>query len=123
MLDGRHGHECGRLLRVERAAGRLDANYSISYVPGTVSVGPATLTVTANDVTKAFGASVPTLTATITGFVNGQTLATSGVTGQALCTTTATTTSPGGTYPITCSVGTLAAQNYTFSFVARERSQ
>ncbi len=99
-------------------SGAADANYNISYVPGSVTVGPATLTVTANNVTKAFGAAVPTLTATISGFVNGQTLATSGVTGQALCTTTATTTSPGGTYPITCSLGTLAASNYTFNFVA-----
>ena len=99
-------------------SGAADANYSISYVPGSVTVGPATLTVTANNVTKAFGAAVPTLSATISGFVDGQTLATSGVTGQALCTTTATATSPGGTYPITCSLGTLAAHNYTFSFVA-----
>ena len=98
-------------------SGATDANYSISYVPGTVTVGPATLTVTANNVTKAFGAAVPTLSATISGYVNGQTLATSGVTGQALCTTTATTTSSGGSYPITCSLGTLAAHNYTFSFV------
>jgi len=98
-------------------SGASDANYSISYVPGSVSVVPATLTVTANNVTKAFGAAVPTLTATITGFVNGQTLATSGVTGQALCTTTALSTSPGGTYPITCSLGTLGASNYTFTFV------
>ena len=98
-------------------SGAADGNYSISYVPGTVTVVPATLTVTANNVTKAFGAAVPTLTATISGFVNGQTLATSGVTGAALCTTTATTTSAGGTYPITCSLGTLAAHNYTFTFV------
>jgi hypothetical protein len=96
--------------------GGADANYTISYVPGTVTVTPATLLVTANNQTKAFGAAVPPLTATITGFVNGQTLATSGVTGQPLCTTTATTSSTGGTYPITCSVGTLAAANYTFSF-------
>jgi hypothetical protein len=81
-------------------------------------VVPANLIVTANNLTKAFGAPVPTLTTTTTGFVNGQTLATSGVTGQPLCTTTATMTSPGGTYPITCSLGTLAATNYTFSFVA-----
>ena len=99
-------------------SGATDANYNISYVPGSVSVVAATLTVTANNVSKAFGVAVPTLTATISGFVNGQTLATSGVTGQALCTTTATTTSPGGTYPITCSLGTLAAHNYTFRFVA-----
>jgi alpha-tubulin suppressor-like RCC1 family protein len=99
-------------------AGAVDPNYAISYVPGAVTVGPATLTVTANNVTKAFGAAVPALSATLTGFVNGQTLSTSGVTGQALCTTTATATSPGGTYPITCSLGTLAAANYTFSFVS-----
>jgi alpha-tubulin suppressor-like RCC1 family protein len=98
-------------------SGASDANYSISYVPGTVTVVPATLTVTANNVTKAFGAAVPTLAATVSGYVNGQTLATSGVTGQALCATTATTTSPGGTYPITCSLGTLSAHNYTFNFV------
>ena len=101
---------------VSNCGGGADANYNISYVPGTVTVTPATLLVTANNQTKAFGAAVPALTATITGFVNGQTLATSGVTGQPLCTTTATTSSTGGTYPITCSVGTLAAANYTFSF-------
>ena len=99
-------------------SGASDANYSITYQPGTVSVVPATLTVTANNVSKAFGANVPTLTATISGFVNGQTLATSGVTGQAACTTTATSTSPAGTYPITCTPGTLAAANYTFTFVS-----
>ena len=60
---------------------------------------------------------MPALTATITGYVNGQTPATSGVTGSPACTTTATATSAGGTYPITCSIGTLAAVNYTFAFV------
>ncbi len=99
-------------------SGAVDANYTISYANGSVQVGPATLTVTANNQTKIFGVAVPTLTATITGFVDGQTLATSGVTGTAACTTTATMTSPNGTYPITCSAGTLHASNYTFSFVA-----
>ena len=55
----------------------------------------------------------PPLTATISGFVNGQTLATSGVTGSPACTTTATITSPAGSYPITCSIGTLASAAYT----------
>ena len=118
VLRHRHRHQLGGVATPSNCSGAADANYSISYVPGTVTVGPATLTVTANNVTKAFGAAVPTLTATISGFVNGQTLATSGVTGSALCTTTAVTTSPGGTYPITCSLGTLAAHNYTFTFVA-----
>ncbi|HEX4126751.1 MAG TPA: MBG domain-containing protein [Acidimicrobiales bacterium] len=99
-------------------SGAADDNYTINYVSGAVTVTPALLTVTANNQTKALGAAVPALTATITGFVDGQALATSGVTGQATCSTTATTSSPAGSYPITCSVGTLAAKNYTFSLVA-----
>jgi len=99
-------------------SGASDANYTISYVSGTVNVVPATLTVTANNQSTTFGSPVPALTATITGFVNGQTLATSGVTGQAACTTTATPTSPSGSYPITCTPGTLHAVNYAFTFVA-----
>ncbi len=103
---------------VSHCSGATNANYTFSYVSGTVTVTPALLTVTANNVSKAFGAAVPALTATISGYVNGQTAATSGVTGSPVCTTTATTTSAGGTYPITCSIGTLAAVNYTFNFVA-----
>jgi alpha-tubulin suppressor-like RCC1 family protein len=99
-------------------SGAVDANYAISYASGTVTVAPAALTVTATSVTKMFGLAVPTLSATITGFVDGQTLATSGVTGAPVCTTTATASSPDGTYPITCQVGTLHASNYTFNFVA-----
>ena len=38
------------------------------------------------------------------------------VSGTASCSTTATKTSPAGTYPITCTQGTLAASNYTFTF-------
>jgi hypothetical protein len=39
------------------------------------------------------------------------------VTGAPSITTTATQTSPVGTYPITPTIGTLAAANYTFTFV------
>ena len=39
------------------------------------------------------------------------------VSGTANCTTTATPASPAGTYPITCTAGTLAATNYVFVFV------
>ncbi len=88
----------------------------MTYASGTVTVTPAVLTVTANNQTMQFGSSVPALTATITGFVDGQTLSTSGVTGQPSCTTTATSTSPVGTYQIICQAGTLKATNYTFQF-------
>src|SRR5262249_9480370 len=63
---------------------------------------------------RLFGQSNPTLTATLSGFVLGQSLATSGVTGQASCTTTAMQFSPAGTYPITCTQGSLSAANYSF---------
>ena len=53
---------------------------------------------------------------TITGFANGDTQA-SAVTGAPSLTTTAATASPPGTYPITAAPGTLAAANYTFTFV------
>jgi len=96
----------------------VDANYAISYISGSVTVVQAVLTVTANNQSMNFGGPVPALTATISGFVNGQTLATSGVTGSPTCTTTATNSSPGGTYPITCSMGTLGAPNYSFTFVS-----
>ncbi len=39
------------------------------------------------------------------------------LTGAPLVTTTATQSSPAGSYPITPSIGTLASINYTFAFV------
>jgi hypothetical protein len=48
--------------------------------------------------------------------VNGDTAAV--LSGYPLLTTTATTASAPGSYPITGAVGTLAAANYTFSFVS-----
>jgi hypothetical protein len=91
-------------------------DYNTVTVTITVTVNKATLTVTANNLSLTAGSTIPTLTATITGFVNGDTSAV--VSGAASCTTTATSASPAGTYPITCTVGTLAAANYTFTFVS-----
>src|SRR5207249_1171980 len=51
-------------------------------------------------------------TATISGFVNGDTAAV--VSGSPALTTTATSSSPAGTYPIIAGIGTLAAANYDF---------
>src|SRR5207237_6493808 len=71
--------------------------------------------VTADAKSKIYGAGNPALTYTITGFVNGDPA--SVASGTANCATTATTLSGVGGYPITCTQGTLAATNYTFSFV------
>jgi hypothetical protein len=77
----------------------------------------AQLTVTADDQSRLFAAGNPPLTATVTGFVGGDTAAV--VSGAAACTTTATAWSPAGTYPIVCTIGSLAASGYSFAtFVA-----
>jgi len=94
-------------------SGAIDANYTIGYVAGSVTVTPAALTVAANNPSKLFGFSNPGLTATISGFVNGDTAAVVG--GAPSCTTVAAQYSPGGSYPIVCTQGTLSATNYSFA--------
>src|SRR5208337_4294452 len=88
------------------------ANYDFTGQAATLSVSPAHLTVTADNQTKIQGNPNPTLTYTLSGFVNGDT--SSVVSGAATLSTTATTSSPPGSYPITVGVGTLAAANYDF---------
>lgn len=78
-------------------------------------ISKATLTVIADAHSHQYSDPVPSLTYAITGFVGSDTQ--SVVTGSASCTTTGTQFSAAGTYPITCSIGTLAADNYDFSFV------
>ena len=51
------------------------ANYTITFVAGTLTVTPAALSVTADNETKAYGAANPTLTVSYSGFVNGDTAA------------------------------------------------
>jgi uncharacterized repeat protein (TIGR01451 family) len=96
--------------------GTLSAvNYDFTFVNGTLTVGQATLTVTANNTNKIYGAANPVFTASYSGFLNGDT--TSVLSGSPSLNTAATTNSIVGTYPITATNGTLTAANYAFSFV------
>jgi uncharacterized repeat protein (TIGR01451 family) len=79
----------------------------------TIAIAKATLSVTANTFSMLQGSAVPSLSATISGFVNGDSLVV--VTGSPALSTTATSSSPGGTYAITVGVGTLSASNYAFN--------
>ena len=83
----------------------------------TQSVSPALLTVTAVNQSMVYGDAGPALTVDYTGFVNGETLATSGVTGSADVSASVTSASPVGSYPIFVANGSLTAQNYVFAFV------
>ena len=79
------------------ASRAVDPNYTISYVNGTMTITPAPLTITADNQNMVYGAAVPALTASYSGFVNED--------GAATLTTqpdlvTATSTSDVGLYPI-----------------------
>jgi hypothetical protein len=81
-----------------------------------ITVLRADLTVTANDATMTYGGNVPAFSDTITGFVNGDN--SSVVSGQVKLTTTATSASPVGSYPIVIDVSQMIAENYVFGGVA-----
>ncbi len=55
-------------------SGAADSNYVITYTDGSVTVNPATLTVTASNGSMTYGGTPPTITAKYAGFVNGDTL-------------------------------------------------
>jgi hypothetical protein len=56
-------------------ADAYDPNYEISFVPGTLTVAKAPLTITAASLTQVAGRAQPVLTALYAGFVNGETAA------------------------------------------------
>jgi M6 family metalloprotease-like protein len=93
-----------------------NSNYgAATSVAQSFAVTAAVLTVTANNASRAYGNSNPAFTYAITGYVNGDKQAV--VSGTAAETTTATSTSPGGSYPISFSTKSLTAANYTFNYV------
>jgi len=96
---------------VTPTAGTLTAaNYTFKFKAGSLAVTPAPLYVTAYNQTIAHGAPLPKFTYAFAGFVNGDTAAVA--TGAPVLSTTATSASPAGTYPITVAAGTLTAANY-----------
>jgi 6-phosphogluconolactonase (cycloisomerase 2 family) len=92
-----------------------DVNNTAASGSATLIINPAVLTVTSANATRIYGDPNPAFSFTITGFVNGETVAV--VSGSPVCTS-ADPTAAVGTYPITCTTGTLSAANYTFTFVS-----
>jgi Ca2+-binding RTX toxin-like protein len=89
-----------------------DANYGVNTDHLTQAVNKAHLTVTADPKSKPYGEAIPALTATISGFTNGD--GPDVVGGSPGLVTTATFASGVGTYAIVVDAGTLAAANYDF---------
>jgi MBG domain (YGX type)/Bacterial Ig-like domain (group 3)/NHL repeat len=91
-------------------SGTPAGNYLINVIAGTLTVTPAPLTVTVGNATRPYGAANPTFSSTVSGALNGDTFTNS-------YSTTATITSPVGSYPINDTVGGAAASNYTIHVV------
>ncbi|RFM29550.1 T9SS C-terminal target domain-containing protein [Deminuibacter soli] len=89
------------------------ANYNISYVPGTLTIGKAALTIAANNQTRNRGEDNPRFTVNYSGFVNGDDASKLAV--PVAVATTAQKDSPAGTYDIIPS--TAASDNYNIAFV------
>jgi hypothetical protein len=100
---------------ITAAVGTLNtlANYTYSFVNGSMTITAAPLTVTANNAARAVGVANPAFTDSYAGFVNGDTSAS--LTTQPTNTTTATIASPVGSYPITPSGA--VDTDYTFTYV------
>jgi hypothetical protein len=95
------------------ASGATYSNYTIAFVSGTLTVTTKTITVTAQNSSKAYGQALPTFTATYSGFALSDD--TNSLTSLATITTTASSTSDVGPYPITASGA--ASPNYTFTYL------
>ena len=93
-------------------AGTL-TNSSVTCVNGTLTIEKAPLTVEASDATIRQGEAIPTFKLTYEGFRNGDT-ETTAFTTKPTAKTTATTSSPAGTYPITVSGG--VSKNYELTY-------
>ena len=88
--------------------------YAVTATNQSLTVGKAPLSIRANDVTVQVGAPFPEFTASYDGFVNGETVAV--LTTVPRFTTSATSTSPPGNYPIT--VAGASAENYQITYQA-----
>jgi gliding motility-associated-like protein len=111
MLNSRVG------LYAITASGAADPNYEISYTAGQLKIDKAILKIIADDKTKTFESLNPVLTYSYIGFLNNETLASSGLTGNPSLSTLATTNSQVGSYAINITSGNLVSENYQFATI------
>jgi gliding motility-associated-like protein len=88
------------------------SNYSFNLLDGTLQIGKALLTASADNATRAFGEANPPLTISYSGFVNGETISVIDVAPIANCS--ASISSMVGMYPINVSDG--SDNNYNFDY-------
>ncbi len=113
--------------------GQSAPNYTLQYVAGTLTVLPTPLLVRGEDASRAYGQTNPPLTASLSGWVNGEGIPALG--GALVVSSPAQTNSPVGSYPIiptgltstnyalTFSNGTLTVTAYALSVTADNQSR
>lgn len=89
----------------------FNAKYEITFVPANLTIGKADLSISVDDQTRNFGEANPEFTLSYDGLTNGDTGADFDT--PPVATTTATETSPSGTYDIT--LNTPADANYNIT--------
>ena len=89
------------------------SDYNSVTITATINVSRAQLTVAAADKSMTYGSSVPALTDTITGFVNGDQAGV--ISGTPGLSTSASGASNPGSYAINVNVSGLSATNYSFA--------
>ena len=93
------------------------SNYTISYINGVLTVAPAPLTVTANDVAKSYG-DTPALSGfTTTALKNGETVGSVTETSPGQVATAPVAGSPYAITPNGATGGSFTPSNYTISYV------
>jgi len=100
------------LISATLAPANVIANYTVTYNTANFTITPAALKLTANNAAKVYGAPLPVFSVTGTGFANGDTVGS--LSGTLSCITSATPTSPVGSYPLNCSG--LTSTNYTITY-------
>ncbi len=94
----------------------LANNYAVTFVPGTFTINPRPLTITATDAARAFGDANPSFSYASAGTnPPGITNASLGALDDVTVTTTATIGSPAGVYTLTA--GGASNANYAYTYV------
>ena len=93
----------------------VTSRFTITKNPGKLIINKKAVTVTAQNKSKVYGEENPPLTYQASGFVEGESLDTLGITPRP--TTEAVKNSPVGSYPITFSNPTAETTNYTIQYV------
>ena len=123
------GENVGGTYAITPSGQATQGNYSVTYVPGELTITRKAVTVTADDIEKTYGDADPTLSATIAGLLNGDSESVISYTisraegenvGSYVITPTGATDQ--GNYTVTYPTGTLTINKKSLTVTANNKS-